>query len=220
MVPENSIEKAKSLQSEVHQTVVDVLFSAASLKASQDPFYQLLTSNHYTTLPPSASCLNVIPLLYKDYIQELRKHRNIVFGSGSTQTQDSTVQGKFRDAAFRGFVTAYQTLSGTQGEWGNLSRLVEVLQEANVVGYGLSEKTDVLNDFVVSATNVLSFESADETSTVNAALSALASVCRMDFDIVIPHIPVILENLLLVSQISWAFVVGTSPNLSFYFAGK
>ena len=195
----NPTERPTTLQSEVHQTVVDVLFSVASLKAAQDPFQQLLTSEHFSSRPPQASILKIIPVLYKDYVQELRKHRNAIFGSGSSQTQESTVQNRFRDATIKSFKDAFKILISsdieTTGASQNVSELVEVLEEANVVGYGVS---DALSDVVFFATTTLERHGIDAKSS-NAALSILASVCRMDFDTVVPFIPNILRDFLTVS---------------------
>ncbi|KAH8120637.1 hypothetical protein DFH11DRAFT_1685876 [Phellopilus nigrolimitatus] len=93
--------------------------------------------------------LRVLPQLYKAYIQETRKHRFAIFGSGSSH------QGYGMSA----FTSCYKTLRGYGDElevWQSVLSLLEVLEEANLVGFGLSESTNVLNDIGSWAVNALS----------------------------------------------------------------
>lgn len=150
--------EAKTLKSEVYQAGVDVFFCLDSLKGSKDPLDALLSGPTFSPSGIQSSELRIVPMLYKSYIQEMRKHRLAVFGSGSNQSQEQTVQNKLRDSGIRAFALSYKMLRD-YGDilevWKSVLTLVEALEEANVVGYGLSEKTDILNDIVVSAVGVL-----------------------------------------------------------------
>lgn len=150
--------EAKTLKSEVYQAGVDVFFCLDSLKGSKDPLDALLSGSAFSPSGIQSSQLRIVPMLFKSYIQEIRKHRLAVLGSGSNQSQEQTVQNKLRDTGIRAFALSYKTLHD-YGDilevWKSVLTLVEALEEANVVGYGLSEKTDVLSDIVVSAVEEL-----------------------------------------------------------------
>ena len=79
--------------------------------------------------------------------------------------------------------------------------MVEVLEDENIVGYSLAEQTAVLNDIAVAATKVIQPTIArSDMGSVEPAIKTLCILCRIEFDIVSPHISSILLGLLSVSQ--------------------
>ena len=150
--------EAKLLISEVYQAGIDVFFCLDSLKSSNDPLEAILTDPKYSLSKTQASLYEVVPMLYRSYVQELRKHRHAIFGSGSSQAQEHTVHNKLRDAGMRAFSASYGSLKDAgdaPNVWGSVLALVEALEEANLVGYGLTERADALSDIVASSVRVL-----------------------------------------------------------------
>ncbi|KAH8107347.1 hypothetical protein DFH11DRAFT_1549620 [Phellopilus nigrolimitatus] len=170
----------KSLKSEVLQTGIEVLFPVESLKGSADPLETLLT-DYFTPSIFQKAQLRVLPQLYKVYVQETRKHRFAIFGSGSSQSQEQTVQNKVRDTGMSAFTSCYKTLRvyGDELEvWQSVLSLLEVLEEANLVGFGLSESSE-------------SFPKKSE-----AALKIICVLTHIDLEIISPLTGEILSDII------------------------
>ena len=135
------------MQFEIIQTGIEVLFSVEALKSSQNPLTRALERGCSGPMPVSQ--ISIIPRLYRAYVEETRKHRFVIFGSGSSQAQEQTVQGKIREAGLEAFATCSKALH-KQGDvvevWGGVRELLEVLDEAKLVGSSVSELTDTLRD--------------------------------------------------------------------------
>ncbi|KAH8114627.1 hypothetical protein DFH11DRAFT_1543891 [Phellopilus nigrolimitatus] len=187
----------KSLKSEVLQTGIEVLFPVESLKGSADPLETLLT-DYFTPSIFQKAQLRVLPQLYKVYVQETRKHRFAIFGSGSSQSQEQTVQNKVRDTGMSAFTSCYKTLRvyGDELEvWQSVLSLLEVLEEANLVGFGLSESANVLNDIVTWAVNALSTSTAFPKKS-EAALKIICVLTHIDLEIISPLTGEILSDII------------------------
>ncbi|KAL5518587.1 hypothetical protein ACEPAH_270 [Sanghuangporus vaninii] len=199
LIPTAMSREAKLLISEVYQAGIDVFFCLDSLKNSSDPLGTIFNNPKYSLSNMQTSQYKIVPMLFRAYVQELRKHRYTVFGSGSSQSQEHTVHNRLRDAGMRAFGVCYRALrecGDVLEVWKNILVLVEALEEANLVGYGLTEKTDVLNDIAGSAvTSLLEFrdERIDSSET---ALRILCAVSRIDFDFLSPLLPDVLAALL------------------------
>lgn len=149
---------AKIFKSEMYQAGIEVFFCLDSLKGANDPLGAILADPKHSPVKSHRSGLQIVPMLYKSYVQEMRKHRLAVFGSGSNQTQEQTAQNRFRDAGMRAFSACYRALLECRDAldvWRDVLALVEELHEANLVGFGLSEKTDILNEIAAAAVDVL-----------------------------------------------------------------
>ncbi|KAI5119926.1 hypothetical protein M0805_000891 [Coniferiporia weirii] len=194
-------KEEKTLKAEVYQAGVDILFSAESLKSSQDPLEMLLV-DHAVPSKITISQLRIIPMMYKSYVQEMRRHRFAILGSGSNQSQDQTVQNKVRDAGMKAFANSYRALRGFGNEleiWESVVFLLEFLEEANLVGPGLSERTDILNDIASWAVNSLTVPNVEPEKS-DAALRILCILSRVDFEIINPLMREIFSELLLINS--------------------
>ncbi|KAL5495654.1 hypothetical protein ACEPAI_1117 [Sanghuangporus weigelae] len=199
LIPIAMSRETKLLISEIYQAGTDVFFCLDSLKNSSDPLDTIFTDPKYSLSNMQTSQYRIVPMLFRAYVQELRKHRYIVFGSGSSQTQEHTVHNKLRDAGMRAFGVCYRALR-ERGDvlevWKNILALVEALEEANLVGYGLTEKTDVLNDIAGSAITSLLEIQDERIDRLETALRILCAVSCIDFDFLSPLLPDVLAVLL------------------------
>ena len=149
------------------------------------------------------SQISIIPRLYRAYVEETRKHRFVIFGSGSSQAQEQTVQGKIREAGLKAFATCSKALH-KQGDvvevWGGVRELLEVLDEAKLVGSSVSELTDTLRDTAPWAIRALEqssgyscFFQLNQSLTVTHTSKGLASVTAEKADIALEILRILLR---------------------------
>ncbi|EJD04377.1 uncharacterized protein FOMMEDRAFT_155506 [Fomitiporia mediterranea MF3/22] len=188
--------EAKAVKSEVYQTGIEIFFSVDSLKSSSNPLESILTDPKFSASNLAGSQLQIISMLYKSYIHEIRRHRHAVFGSGSNQNEEQTLHNKVRDAGLKTFVICYKALlecGNVLEVWQNMLALLKELEEANLVGYGLSEKTDVLNLIAASAVKVVS---GPKVEHLDAAIQILCILVRIEYDLINPFLLEIFSGLL------------------------
>ncbi|THH11364.1 hypothetical protein EW145_g684 [Phellinidium pouzarii] len=206
--------EGKTLKSEVYQIGIDILFSVESLKSSQDPLVILLTEHFIPSKTPKSQ-LRVVPMIYKAYVQETRKHRFSVFGSGSSPSQDQTVQGKIRDAGMTAFMNSYKTLRefGDDLEvWQSVVSLLEVLEEANIVGSGSSENTNILRKLPIMG-HIAYLPLPDEPRRLESALRILCVLSHVDFEIINPLLSEIFSGLITIQSTSFPSAQALLHNL-------
>ncbi|KAH8101671.1 hypothetical protein DFH11DRAFT_1788975 [Phellopilus nigrolimitatus] len=96
------------------------------------------------------------------------------------------------------FTSCYKTLRvyGDELEvWQSVLSLLEVLEEANLVGFGLSESANVLNDIVTWAVNALSTSTAFPKKS-KAALKIICVLTHIDLEIISPLTGEILSDII------------------------
>lgn len=133
------------LQTEIYQIGIDLIFSLEALKNPTDPIISFLHRGFTKSTPLSQ--LSIIPRLYQAYLDELRRHRYTVFGSGSSQSQEQTVQSKIREAGMKAFSVSCRTIReyGDAIEvWQSVLALLEVGDEAKILGIGFDNSDALL----------------------------------------------------------------------------
>lgn len=134
---------AQDIGSEVLQAGIDILFSVDTLKSSQSPFEAIITLLS-TQIRSEPKKVRMIHVLFKAYVQEVHKHRSAIFSSGSKAAYEQTVEAKAREAGLHAFYTAYQLVcdQGAGSEaFQCLGSLLEVVEEANLIGQGSEKDT-------------------------------------------------------------------------------
>lgn len=104
------------------------------------------------------SQISLIPRIFRSYLDEMRRYRYGVFGSGSSQSQEQTVQNKVRDVGLGAFSMCYKSIRdyGDKVEvWKSVLELLEVIDEGKIVGVR-SETMDVFSEIALWSAKALS----------------------------------------------------------------
>ncbi|KAF7320234.1 Urb2 domain-containing protein [Mycena kentingensis (nom. inval.)] len=176
---------------------VDVLFNVESLRQPYDEQHPLVVALH--DLPPDV-VHPLLPRLFSAFVACTRKHRNTLFGQGSTNSSPA-ITHNIRSAAFTFFHSCQSLLASqkTSCVWLVRCRLLEVIRDEHLFDSGNHDAQMSLQSILPLVVLVLTGEYNGKYD-VSSAMSCLSRLMEVDHDLILKDVPRILAALVPFSE--------------------
>ncbi|KAF8624871.1 hypothetical protein AX15_005748 [Amanita polypyramis BW_CC] len=186
------------LQDSIYSAGVETLFNLEVLRQSHDSRSGGFILNALKSAAESSrdTVISMLPRLFSSFLQVIKKYRTTLFGQGSNQPVGATTN-EFNVSGIRFFVTCQALLDDRQSSteaWSVRNALLDILRENHLFNRSVPEaelSVNQINDLAIQA-----LSAQNQPSIILLATDCLSMMARIDYDIVLPALPRILQKLL------------------------